>query len=119
MSAKREFQKLARRGASWFNPPPVGDLLEAWIDALRQRKPDGLLSLKIFALCELSVDFCNAMEREALERETQIQGSGSPQPDLSERVRALETAYLAKAEEERESETDPRHWSPCASTTVR
>lgn len=53
---------------------------------------------------------CNVMEREALERENRTQGNGASELDLNERVRALEAAYLAKAEEEQR--TDPRHWSP-------
>ena len=66
---KRQFEVLARRGASWLNPTPLGDFLKAWVETVRGRKGDNNSTLLIpneRALCGPSADFCNVKQYEAL-----------------------------------------------------
>jgi hypothetical protein len=101
--AMRTFESLARRGASWFTPRPRGDLFAAWMKAVRKRNK-GEIPPGPLALWELSVDVCNLMEREVLERERLFQtlgARGAPELDLSDRVRALEDLF------QRTTEADP------------
>jgi hypothetical protein len=77
-----QFEVLSRRGAAHFNPIPTGDLMAAWIEAIRARKKDSYP--KLFkpdrrALCDFSADFCSVMEREALEGDRIQQASPTPQ----------------------------------------
>jgi ribosome-binding protein aMBF1 (putative translation factor) len=102
------FESLARRGASWFRPRPRGDLFAAWMKAIRKRNKGIPLDPFAPALWDLSVDLCNVMEREALERERlfqKLEASSAAEPDLSERVRALEERL------QRTTEADPMHAS--------
>lgn len=89
-TTKRLVERLARRGASWFNPLPKGDLYNAWLNALQERNKDQPLPRVLVPLCELSADLCNVLGGEALEREIQAQRDSESEPDLRERIRALE-----------------------------
>src|SRR5258708_1755831 len=68
-----EFEILARRGVARFNPAPMGDFLSAWTEAVCQRKKDDrtqeVSRPSLRELCRFSADFCNVMERLAVESE--------------------------------------------------
>lgn len=88
LGARRAFEHLGRRGASWFDPQPQGDLLVAWKDAIRERGKDKVLPRTAMALCDLSADFCTVLERIALEKEMGGKRLPVVQPDLSQPVPA-------------------------------